>query len=118
MSDTRQSAERPVNKVPSTASVWINWALALLTIPGAIAVVVLQYMQILGTAACSDRNCPHLDPSPVGFVIIQYGSPAVAVATIVLSIFFAKRRFGFLVPVCAWTFLAVAAVVLVVTFRH
>ncbi len=118
MSDTRQSTERPVNKVPSTAAVWINWALALLTIPGAIAVVIFQYIQILGTAACSDRNCPHLDSSPVGFVIIQYGSPAVAVATIVLSIFFAKRRFGFLVPVCAWTFLAVAVAVLIVTFRH
>lgn len=107
-----------MDTVPSVAAVWINWALALLTIPGAIAVVVLQYIQILGTAACSDRNCPHLGPGPVGFVIIQYGSPAVAAAAIVLSIFFAKRRFGFLVPVCAWTFLAVAAAVLIVAFQH
>jgi hypothetical protein len=107
-----------LNKAPSTAAVWVNWALALLTIPGAIAVVVLQYVQILGTAGCSDRTCPHLGPSPVGFVIIQYGTPAVAVAAIVLSIFFAKRRFGFLVPVCAWTLLAVAVAVLIVTFRN
>lgn len=100
MLDAPHHRQRLSNKAPATAPVWVNWALALLTIPGAVAVVVFQYIQILGTDSCSDRVCPHLGPSPVVFVLIQYGSPAVAVAAIVLSIFFAKRRFGFLVP-CA-----------------
>ena len=79
----------------------MNWILALATIPGAIAVVVFLYMQILGTAGCTDQLCPRQGPGELGFTLIQYGAPAVAVVTVVLSFFTARRRGGILVPVVA-----------------
>jgi len=93
-----------------------NWILALATIPGAIAVVVFLYMEILGTAGCNDQPCPRQGPGELGFTIIQYGAPAVAVVTVVLSFFTSRRRDGILVPVVAWLLLIAAFVVLVFSF--
>src|SRR6185312_12636419 len=93
-----------------------NWALALATVPGAIAVVVFLYMQILGTAGCNKQPCPREGPGELGFTLIQYGAPAVAVVTVVLSFFTARRRNGILVPVVAWLLLIAAFVVLVFSF--
>ena len=94
----------------------VNWVLALATIPGAVAVVVFLYMQILGTAGCTDQLCPRQGPGELGFTLIQYGAPAVAVVTVVLSFFTARRRGGILVPVVAWLLLIAAFVVLVFSF--
>jgi hypothetical protein len=93
-----------------------NWILALATIPGVIAVVVFLYMQILGTAGCTDQLCPRQGPGELGFTLIQYGAPAVAVVTVVLSFFTARRRGGILVPVVAWLLLIAAFVLLVFSF--
>ena len=54
----------------------------------------------------------------VGFVLVQYGAPAVAIVAVALSFFTARRRWGILVPVCAWGLLAIAVAVLIVTFRN
>ena len=94
----------------------INWILALATIPGAVAVVVFAYIQILGSAGCSDQTCPRRGPSELGFTLIQYGLPIVAVVTVLLSFFTARRRNGILVPVVAWLLLIAGFVVLVVSF--
>jgi hypothetical protein len=93
-----------------------NWILALATIPGAVAVVVFLYMQIMGTAGCNHQPCPRQGPGELGFTLIQYGAPAVAVVAVALSFFTARRRRGFLVPVVAWLLLIAAAVVLVFSF--
>jgi hypothetical protein len=93
-----------------------NWILALATIPGAVAVVVFLYMQILGTAGCSNQPCPRQGPGELGFTLIQYGVPVVAVVSVVLSFFTARRRGGILVPVVAWLLLIAAFVVLVLSF--
>jgi hypothetical protein len=94
----------------------VNWVLALATLPGAGAVVVFLYMQILGSAGCSDQTCPRQGPNELGFTLIQYGVPVVAVSAVVLSIFTARRRGGILVPVVAWLVLLAAFVVLVFSF--
>ena len=94
----------------------INWILALATIPGAVAVVVFAYIQILGSAGCSEQTCPRRGPSELGFTLIQYGLPIVAVVTVLLSFFTARRRNGILVPVVAWLLLIAGFVVLVVSF--
>jgi hypothetical protein len=94
----------------------VNWTLALLTIPGAAAVVGFLYMQILGTAGCTDQSCPRRGPGEFGFTLIQFGAPAVAVAAIVISVFTARRKWGLLVPGIAWVLLIVAAVVTAVSF--
>jgi hypothetical protein len=93
-----------------------NWILALATVPGAVAVVLFLYMQILGSAGCSDQTCPRRGPGELGFTLIQYGAPAVAVVAVALSFFTARRRSGILVPVVAWLLLIAAFVVLVFSF--
>ena len=60
----------------------VNWVLALATIPGAVAVVVFLYMQVLGTAGCNDQPCPRQGPGELGFTLIQYGAPVVAVVAV------------------------------------
>ena len=96
----------------------VNWALALATIPGAIAVVVFLYVQILGTAGCNHQPCPRQGPGEFGFSLIQYGAPAVAVIAVVLSFFTARRRGGIVVPVVAWLLLIAAIVVLAFSFTQ
>jgi hypothetical protein len=76
-----------------------NWILALATLPGAVAVVVFAYVQILGSAGCSDQTCPRRGPSELGFTLIQYGLPIVAVVT-VASFLTARRRGGILDGCC------------------
>jgi hypothetical protein len=93
-----------------------NWVLALATVPGAVAVVLFLYMQILGTAGCSDQTCPWQGPGELGFTLIQYGTPIVAVVAVGLSFFTARRRGGILVPVVAWLLLIAAFIVLVFSF--
>jgi hypothetical protein len=94
----------------------LNWVLALATVPGAVAVVVFLYMQIMGTAGCNHQPCPRQGPGELGFTLIQYGAPAVAVVAVALSFFTARRRGGILVPVVAWLLLIAAVVVLVFSF--
>jgi hypothetical protein len=55
-------------------------------------------------------------PGELGFTLIQYGAPAVAVVAVALSFFTARRRSGILVPVVAWLLLIAAFVVLVFSF--
>jgi hypothetical protein len=93
-----------------------TWVLALATVPGAIAVVVFLYMQIMGTAGCNHQACPRQGPGELGFTMIQYGAPAVAVIAVTLSFFTARRRGGILVPVVAWLLLIAAFVVLIFSF--
>jgi hypothetical protein len=94
----------------------VNWVLALATVPGAIAVVLFAYVQILGSAGCSDHTCPRRGPGELGFTLIQYGLPIVAVVTVVVSFFTARRRGGILVPAVAWLLLIAGFLVLVFSF--
>ena len=107
--------QRSTSEVGRTARI-VNWVLALATLPGAVAVVVFLYMQVLGTAGCNDQPCPRQGPGELGFTFIQYGVPAVAVAAVVLSFFTARRRGGILVPLVAWALLIAAFLVLAFSF--
>ena len=53
--------QRGTNEVGRTGRI-ANWILALATVPGAIAVVVFAYVQVLGTAGCNDQPCPRAGP--------------------------------------------------------
>jgi hypothetical protein len=110
-----QSAADVVDE-SARSSVAANWAAALSTSLGAVAVVLFAYMEVLGTAGCSDRTCPHLGPSEFGFTVITYGAPIVAAAAILLSFATARKRWGMTVPLIAWVLLIVAFGVLVFTF--
>lgn len=94
----------------------LNWVLALLTLPAAAAVVGYAYLQVLGTAACSSGSCPRLGPGQLGFTLITYGAPVVAIVAVLLSFVTARKPQGILVPVIAFALLVAAAAVLFVTF--
>lgn len=102
---------------PRTGRASLNWTLALLTIPGAAAVVIYSYLQVLSTAACTGAPCAQQGPGESVFGLIMYGTPVVAVVAVVLSFFTARRANGILVPVVAWALLIVAAVILATTFQ-
>lgn len=97
------------------ASAVLNWALALATILGAAALVVLAYGKVMATAACTADTCDV--PSEGVFTVLLYGPPVVAAVAVLLSFVTARRPRGILVPIAAWVLLAVDLVVLTLTFR-
>lgn len=100
-------------EAPASRTV-INWTLAVLTLLGAAVVVGYAYMQVLGTAACTTDACA--TPGETTFGLITYGAPILAVLTIIVSFFTAKRPRGILVPLFTWAVLIVSFIVLMVTF--
>lgn len=96
---------------------WVNWALALLTVPAALVVVVLAVGAAVSVAACSGAQCPNLGPHGLLYGVLLYGAPAVSVLTIVVSFFTAKLRLGLLVPLCALALLLADIAGMAVLFR-
>ena len=80
---------------------WVNWALALLTVVGAGIVMAFALASVMSTAACSDKACPNLGPNGISFDTLFYGAPVVAAVAVVASFFTARRRWGFVIPVVA-----------------
>jgi hypothetical protein len=99
----------------SRARLWLNWALALLTVVGAGVVMVYCLGAVMSTAACSDKQCPNLGPNGISFDVLFYGAPVVAAATIVISFFTAQRRWGILVPLVAIALLIADIAILAAT---
>lgn len=109
-----ESDGRPARRV-IRRRLWLNWALALLTVVGAGAAMAVALGAVMSTAACSDKACPNLGPRGISFDTLYYGAPAIAVITILLSIFTARRRWGFIVPVVALALLVGDMAVLAIT---
>jgi hypothetical protein len=94
----------------------LNWAMAISTSIGALAIVVYAYLQVLASAACSPATCSGVGPSETVFGLIEYGVPVVAVVVILLSFATARQPYGIVVPVVAWVLIIAAAVVLFTSF--
>src|SRR5277367_3235016 len=94
---------------------WVNWALALLTVVGAGVVMAVALGAVMSTAACSDKACPNIGPAGISFNTLFYGAPALAACAIVASFFTAKRRWGFVIPVSALALLIADIAILAVT---
>lgn len=86
---------------------WINWGLALATVPAAAIVMLFALGAVMSTDGCSDRSCPNLGHGGIDFGVAFYGAPAVAVVVIIISFFTAKRRGGIAVPLCGWALLVI-----------
>ena len=93
----------------------VNWMLVVLAALAAVAVVAFAYLQVLATAACTDRAC-RVGPGETVFGLILYGLPVVAVVALLLTFFTAKRRLGFLVWLIAWVAVAASLIVLIASF--
>jgi uncharacterized BrkB/YihY/UPF0761 family membrane protein len=94
---------------------WVNWALALLTVLGAAVVMLYSLGAVMSTAACSEKQCPHLGPKGISFDVLFYGAPVLAALTIIVSFFTAQHRWGIVVPVLALALLGTDITILAVT---
>ena len=92
--------------------------MAVLTIAGAAVVMIFAIGGVMSTAGCSDQACPNMGPSGIWFAVLFYGAAVVAVLTIVVSFFTAKRRAGIVLPVIGWALLIADFVILTVAFGH
>ena len=84
---------------------WVNWGLALTTVPAAAIVMLFALGAVMSTDGCSDRSCTNLGRGGIDFGVAFYGAPVVALVVIVISFFTAKRRGGIVVPLCGWALL-------------
>ena len=94
---------------------WVNWALALLTVVGAGIVMAVALGAVMSTAACSDKACPNLGPAGISFDVLFYGAPVLAALTVIVSFFTAKRRWGFVIPVAALALMIADIAIIAVT---
>jgi hypothetical protein len=97
---TDTGAQPPAGDEPARRQprVWVTWALAALTVPAAALVMIFDLGAAVSTAACSGAQCPALGPHGLGYGVLLYGAPVIAVLTIVATFLVATRRRGFLVP--------------------
>ncbi|OBJ56767.1 hypothetical protein [Mycobacterium sp. 1423905.2] len=96
---------------------WVNWVLALLTVPGAAIVMLFALGAVMSTDSCIDSQCSNLGLG-VNFDVLFYGPPFVALAVIVASVFTAKRRAGIAVPLCGLALLIADVALLALSVQH
>lgn len=96
---------------------WLNWLLALLTVPVAMAVMLFAFGAVMGLARCTEAGCQHMGPGEFWFGILAYGPPFVAVVTIATSFFTASRKHAIWVPLAGLGLLLIDLAVLAITFR-
>jgi hypothetical protein len=109
--------ERRVNESgrrDGRSTTWLNWALAVSTVPAAAAVMFFATGQVMGTAGCSEQACR--GPADAAFGVMFYGAPVVAVIVLAVSVVTARRRLGILVPLAGLALLAVDATLLAGAF--
>lgn len=94
----------------------VIWVLALLTVPGAAVVMIFALGAVMSRAACSTHQCPNAGPGGIGFGVLFYGAPVVALLTVVVTFFTATRRWGLVVPLCGLALLGADIAALAVTF--
>jgi hypothetical protein len=94
---------------------WVNWGLALSTVPAAALVMLFALGAVMSTDGCSGRSCPNLGRGGIDFGVAFYGAPVVAFAVIVLSFFTAQRRGGIVVPLAGWALLIIDVILMAVT---
>jgi hypothetical protein len=94
---------------------WVNWGLALSTVPAAAIVMLFALGAVMSTDGCSGRVCEDLGRGGIDFDLAFYGAPAVAFIVIVISFFTAKRPGGITVPLCGWALLVADVAVMAAT---
>lgn len=94
---------------------WLNWGLAICTVPAAAIVMLFALGAVMSTDACSDKACPNSGRGGIDFNVAFYGAPVVAFVVIVLSFFTAKHRRGIVVPLCGWALLVADVASMAVT---
>jgi hypothetical protein len=112
--ENRSSADPPPHQTGRVGHswLWINWGLALSTVPGAAIVMLFALGAVMSTDGCAGGSCANLGRGGIDFGIAFYGAPLVAFIVIVISFFTAKRRKGIVVPLGGWALLVVDVAVM------
>nr|BBX80128.1 hypothetical protein MFLOJ_39150 [Mycobacterium florentinum] len=84
---------------------WVNWGLALSTVPAAAIVMLFALGAVMSTDGCTDRTCSDGGGGAIDFGVAFYGAPLVAFVVILVTFFTAKRRGGIAVPLFGWALL-------------
>lgn len=84
---------------------WVNWGLALATVPAAAIVMLFALGAVMSTDGCSDGSCPNLGRGGIDFGVAFYGAPVVAFVVLLISFVTAKHRGGIAVPLVGWALL-------------
>lgn len=95
---------------------WPTWVLAALTVAAAAFVMLFALGGVMSTAGCSAGTCPNTGPQWL-FGVLFYGAPVVAALAVIGSLVVARRRRGFLLPLCGLLLIAVDFAVLMAMFR-
>jgi hypothetical protein len=115
MDSRTQRATEPARGRDEQFWPWVNWALAICTVPAAAMVMLFALGAVLSTDACSDGACPNVGRGGIDFGVAFYSAPVVASVVIVISLFTAKRRRGIVVPLCGWALLVADVAIMAVT---
>ena len=77
---------------------WVNWTLALLTVPAAVVVVLVGLGVFMSYAACSAQACPTQGPSGIWLEIVWFGSAVVAAVTVCRHVLYGAAPIRFCGP--------------------
>lgn len=95
---------------------WLNWALTLLTAAVAALVMMFALHAALRAGGCTASGCPDFGPNGSTFRLLFDGAALVGAATVVGSMFTARRLLGVVVPLTGCALLLADVAVLTATF--
>lgn len=94
---------------------WPTWLLTVLTVAAAAWVVLYALGRVMSTSGCSGGSCPDSGEQWL-FGVLFYGAPVVTALVVIGSFFVARRRYGFVLPLCGLALMAVDFAVLTTMF--
>jgi hypothetical protein len=91
--------------------------LAVLTVPGALFVLLFGFVAAMGTDRCAYEDCPRMGPPVPVLTLLVFGAPLLSLGTIIASIRTARRGWGFAIPLAALALFSIDVVVLYLSFK-
>jgi hypothetical protein len=95
----------------------VNWILAILTVPGALFVMLVGFAAAMGTDRCAYEDCPRQGPPYLVMTLLFFGAPVISLLTIIASVRTARRGWGFAIPLAAFALFSIDVVVLYLSFK-
>ena len=95
----------------------VNWILAILTVPGALFVMLVGFAAAMGTDRCAYEDCPRQGPPYLVMSLLFFGAPVISLLTIITSVRTARRGWGFAIPLVAFALFSIDVVVLYLSFK-
>jgi hypothetical protein len=95
----------------------VNWILAILTVPGALFVMLVGFAAAMGTDRCAYEDCPRQGPPYLVMTLLFFGAPVISLSTIIASVRTARRGWGFAIPLAVFALFSIDVVVLYLSFK-